>query len=128
MSDTVAVERELAQLEREVGEAITRRDAEALDRLIADDFVVTNPFGQVMTKREAVAALTAPDSELVSVINDQIAVRVFGDVGVATAVGTATGRHQGQDVRGRFRYLRVWVKRQGRWQAVAAQSTNLPAE
>jgi ketosteroid isomerase-like protein len=120
------VECELTRLEREVGEAISRRDVAALDRLLADDFQVTNPLGQVLTKHEALAALTSPDYQLESLSNDDIAVRVFGDMAVATAVGTARGRYQGRETSGRFRYLRVWVKRQGRWQAVAAQSTNLP--
>jgi ketosteroid isomerase-like protein len=119
-------EREVEKLEREVGEAITRRDTAALDRLLADDFIVTNPAGQVMTKKEAIAALTAPEYDLESLVNDEIKVRVFGDVALATALGTAKGRYKGQDASGQFRYLRVWVKRQGCWQAVAAQSTNVP--
>jgi ketosteroid isomerase-like protein len=126
MTTSDTVEHEVTRLEREVGEAISRRDVAALDRLIADDFQVTNPSGQVMSKHEAIAALASPDYELDSLSNDDIAVRVFGDVAVATAVGTARGRHRGQEASGRFRYLRAWVRRQGRWQAVAAQSTNLP--
>jgi ketosteroid isomerase-like protein len=119
-------ENEVAKMEREVGEAITRRDTAALDRLIADDFIATNPLGQVLTKNEAIAALNSPEYDLESLVNDEIQVRLFGDVALATALGTAKGRYRGQDASGQFRYLRVWVKRQGRWQAVAAQSTNIP--
>jgi ketosteroid isomerase-like protein len=119
-------DQEIERLEREVGEAITRRDCAALDRLTADDFIVTNPAGQVMTKKEAIDAVTSPGCALESVVNEEIHVRVYGDVTVATALGTATGRHSGKEGIGRFRYLRVWVKREGCWQAVAAQSTNIP--
>jgi ketosteroid isomerase-like protein len=119
---------EVGKLEREVGEAITRRDGAALDRLIADDFILTNPFGQVMTKKEAIDAVTSSGYELDSLVNEEIRVRVFGDVAVATALGTAKGSHDGHEVVGRFRYLRVWVKREGCWRAVAAQSTNIPQQ
>ncbi len=64
--------------------------------------------------------------EIESLVNNEIEVRVFGDVAVATARGTAKGRYKGQDASGQFRYLRAWVKRAGRWQAVAAQSTMIP--
>ena len=121
-------ENEVAKLEREVGEAITRRDTAALDRLIGDDFIATNPLGQVLTKNEAIVALNSPEYDLESLVNDELQVRVFGDVALATALGTAKGRYRGQDASGQFRYLRVWVKRQGRWQAVAAQSTTVPKQ
>lgn len=85
-------------------------------------------MAQVLTKNEDLAALTSPEYDLESLVNDEIQVRVFGDVALATARGTAKGRYQGQDASGQFRYLRVWIKRRGRWQAVAAQSTNIPKQ
>jgi ketosteroid isomerase-like protein len=121
-------EQEVEKLEREVGGAITRRDRAALDRLIADDFILTNPLGQVMTKEQAIDTVTSPDYALDSLVNEEIKIRVFGQVAVATALGTAKGRYNGQEVISQFRYLRVWVKRQGRWKAVAAQSTNIPKQ
>jgi ketosteroid isomerase-like protein len=125
MDANTSSEREVERLERAVGEAITGRDGAALDRLIADDFVLSNPLGRVMTKKEAIDAVTSPGYELDSLVNEEIRVRVFGVVAVATALGTARGSFDGRQVVGRFRYLRVWVKREGRWQAVAAQSTNI---
>jgi ketosteroid isomerase-like protein len=125
MNTNVLIEQELTRMEREIGEAITRRDLAALDRLIADDFSVTSPLGQMMTKQQALDTLTSPDYELEFLCNAEITVRVFGDAAVATAVGTTKGRYQGQDASSQFRYTRVWVKRQGCWQAVAAHSTYL---
>jgi ketosteroid isomerase-like protein len=58
-----------------------------------------------------------------SLVNDDIQVRIYGNVAVVTARGTARGRYKGQDASGQFRYIRVWIKREGRWQAIAAQST-----
>jgi hypothetical protein len=72
---------------------------------------LNNPLGQVLTKKEAIDAVTAPGYGLESLVNEKINVRVFGDVAVATALGIGTGRHGRQEVIGRFRYLRVWVSR-----------------
>ena len=117
---------EVERLERSFGEAITRGDAAALDRLMADDFVGTNPLARVLDKKQTMAELASPDYELQSLVNEDIRVRLFGDVAVATARGTAKGRYKGQDASGQFRYTRIWVKREGQWQAVAAQATMIP--
>jgi ketosteroid isomerase-like protein len=117
---------EVERLERSFGEAITRGDAAALDRLMADDFVGTNPLALVLDKKQTMAELASPDYELQSLVNEDIRVRLFGDVAVATARSTANGRYKGQDAGGQFRYTRIWVKRDGQWQAVAAQATMIP--
>jgi ketosteroid isomerase-like protein len=117
---------EVERLERSFGEAITRGDAAALDRLMADDFVGTNPLARVLDKKQTMAELASPDYELQALVNEDIRVRLFGDVAVATARGTAKGRYKGQDASGQFRYTRAWVKREGQWQAVAAQATMIP--
>jgi ketosteroid isomerase-like protein len=123
--DDTAERERVAQLEREVGEAITRRDRARLEQLIADDFVAVNPQGVAMTKAQALAQVTSPEYALESLVNDEIEVRLFGDVALARARGTARGRIRGAETSAQIRYLRVWVKRAGQWQAIAAQATPL---
>lgn len=126
MNRDTHAEQELIHMEREFGEALTRGDKATLDRLMAEDFLAINPVGRELTKAQVLFEITSPDYEIESLRNEDIRVRVFGDAAVATALGTVKGRYKGQDASGQFRYTRVWVKRQGRWQAVAAQSTLLP--
>jgi len=116
---------ELLRLERGFGEAITRGDSAALDSLMADDFVGINPLCRVLPKKQVLAEIASPDYELESLVNEDINIRLFGDVAVATARGTAKGRYKGQDAGGQFLYTRVWARRNGVWRAVAAHATNL---
>jgi len=118
---------EVARMERQVGEAIARRDLVFLEPLFADDFEATISNGQVLTKAQTLAQVTSPDIEVESLVNDAIRVRVFGDVAVVSARGVVRGRYRGRDASSTFRYLRIWVRRSGRWQAVAAQSTLVEA-
>src|SRR3712207_6222625 len=60
-----AVEQELRQLDRAWGEAIMRRDAEALARLLADDYTLTGPSGEVVSKSREIAHIKAPIFDLV---------------------------------------------------------------
>ncbi len=125
MKEQHSTEEELTRRERKVGEAIARRDVATLDRWFADDFLAIVPGGVELTKAQALAQITAPGYELEFLRNEDIRVRVFGDVAIATARGVARGRLQGQETTGEFRYTRVWLRRDGRWQAVAAHSCML---
>ena len=117
---------QIAQWERELPDAMMRRDTAFLARLTADDFVGYNPAGRKVTKADVLAQAQATDVELDSLRHDDIEVRVFGNAAVATAITVVKGRYRGADASGRFRYLHVWAKRQRKWQMVAAQSATLP--
>src|SRR5262249_58709760 len=95
---------------------------------VAGGSVGTNPLGGALETRQRMADVASPDYELESLVNEDIRVRLFGDVAVATARGTAKGKYKGQDASGQFRYTRIWVKREGRWQAGAGQAAMIPQE
>lgn len=46
----------------------------------------------------------------------------------AVATGRITGRNSGGEVVSAFTYLHVYAKRNGRWQMVTGQSTNIPQQ
>jgi len=117
---------ELTRIEAALPEAVLRRDTAALERVLADDFLGVNPVGKDLTRADVIAQITSPEAQWESLRHEDIRVRVFGDCAVVTARSVVKARHQGREASGRFRYLRVWVRRQGRWQAVAAQSTSIP--
>ncbi len=93
---------------------------------MAADFIGFNPLGEELNKVQVLARVTSPDFELESLRHEDVRVRVFGEAAVATGLTVVKGRYKGQDAGGRFRYLRVWIRREGRWQAVAGQSTPVP--
>ena len=119
-------EETVARLEREVGEALERCDGEALGRYFADDFIGINPMSVEMTKAEVLAQIGSSDYEPESIVNDVRSVRVFGNVAVVVAHGTAKGRYKGQRADMKFAYTRIWAERHGVWQAVAAHASPIP--
>lgn len=116
----------LVRIEQQLAEATMRRAAAVYEHLMADDFIGIDHLGQELTKPQILARLDVTDYELASLTHENIRVRVFSDCAVATARTVMRGRFKGQDVSGEFPYLRVWIKRKGRWQAVATQSTMVP--
>ena len=116
-------EQELVRVENELPGMILRGDVAGVERLMADDFIGYDPNGRELTKADVIAQMESTDVKTESLRHEQVRVRVFGDAAVATAVSVVKARYQGQEVGGRFRYMRFWIKRDGRWVSVAAQST-----
>jgi hypothetical protein len=57
---------------------------------------------------------------------DDITVRLYGTTAVVRGRTVADGMFEGKPVSARIRFTDVFVKRDGRWQAVASQATKLP--
>ena len=119
-------EETVADLERGVGEALAQCDVEALQRFFADDFIGINPTGVEITKADVLAQIGSSDYEPESIVNDVRRVRTFGDVAVVSARGTAKGKYKGQQADMVFIYTRIWIKRGGNWQAIAAHASPKP--
>lgn len=89
----------------------------------ADDFSGINPIGAEIAKADIIASAGSLDYEPESIVNDVRRVRVFDGVAVVTAQGSAKGKYRGQRADMVFVYTRIWVKREGVWQAVAAHAS-----
>jgi len=122
------VEQELIKLDKEWTEANVRGDTATLDRIFADDYTVTNVQGEVLTKAQAIANLKSGVNKTESSTPDNYTLRVYGDTAVMTHRSTTKGQYKGQDASGQHRSIHVFVKRGGRWQVVANQSTRIPQQ
>jgi len=118
------IEQQILQLEKEGREAALSNDVEANDRLLADNWMNTNANGTTTTKARLMELLKSSPFKIMSIEDDDVMVRVFGDSAVVT--GRATSKRVGQDsevVTGQVRFTRVYAKQKGKWKVVAAQST-----
>jgi uncharacterized protein (TIGR02246 family) len=118
-------EKEIRQIEEELRVAVVKGDAATYERVMADDYTTTNIHGLTRTKAQLVSDVKSGVAKTESMTLDNVTVRVYGDVAVLTAERTAKSSLRGKDTSGRQRIMRVLVKRQGRWQAVAMQATKI---
>ena len=124
ISSNGKVEQTIRQLEIENREATLNNDAKAIERLLADDWMNTNADGTVTTKAQLMELLKSSPFKIASIESDDVMVRVYKSAAVVT--GRTTTKRMGQDnntVTRQVRFTRVYAKRDGRWQVVAAQST-----
>jgi ketosteroid isomerase-like protein len=99
----------------------SKADAKELERLYADEFTSVNASGQVQNKAAIIAARVSGRISAQSYELDEVGIQIYGDM----AIARTSARIEGNTVSGRFRQLRVFIKRDGRWQLIATQMTKI---
>ncbi len=121
-------EQELLKLQGEWLDAYQKHDAAALERIEADDFILTEADGKVTTKAEDVAGVrnAKPPQPDDSFDVEDVIIRLHGNTAVLIGRVILKYRNKGQMVVERYRYTDTYLKQRERWQVVASQLTRIP--
>jgi uncharacterized protein (TIGR02246 family) len=119
-------EAELNRLEDLRYEAMKNADARTMGELFADEFVYQTLQGLTHTKPSYIAVFVSGDVKINSFERENSRVRFYGDTAVVMATTHLDIAFKGEARQVSLFYTNVWVKRDGRWQLVARQSTALP--
>ena len=111
--------KELSRLETVWNDAHLRGDAGALDRLWADDLVVTVPDMPVMDKSESLAFMRSGKMKFHRYQTSDLRTRVYGDAAVVTGQLERVRDAANKGFEDDWRFTKVYVRRNGRWQVVA---------
>ena len=121
-------EREILAFQKELSEAMNRKDRAMLERLIADGFTFIHSTGGMENRKEyidnAVAGNLNSQNLNVEKLDEQI--RVYGG---NTAIWYGRGEMRNKtdnSIVSRLRHISVYIKVAGRWQLASGQSTKLP--
>jgi len=120
-----SAEQMLLQLERDWEQAGAKNDQAALDRILAPEFVGTDSDGVLLTKAQQDSARKAGTRRATTFTQEDYKVHVFGDAAVVTGRSTLVGVRDGKPINERSRWTDFFVRRNGRWQAVASQTTRI---
>jgi hypothetical protein len=121
-----AAEDSVRALEAARGQALLRADTVALSRMVGDEFTEISRLGTLRSRADNIRDIASGALKLTTVRYDSLAVRIYGDVAVLQGIADNTGTFRGFPFSGRIRYTRIFVRRDGRWQAVAMQQTSVP--
>ena len=116
-------EDEVKAVEMARGEALMKADTLALARMTADEFFEITRFATIRGKTDNIRDVGSGALQIKTFKLDSLAVKVYGDVAILRGVTDNTGVYHGFPFAGKIRYMRIFVKRDGRWQAVAMQHT-----
>ncbi len=127
MTAPVATVELFTRLENEWNNATFKKDAKALDLLYAKEYTFIDQTGKVYDKQQDISEVISGNYKLdaPSVLSD-IKVNTYGTVAVVKGLNTVKAKLNGKDISGTFRFVDVFVMRDGRWQCVSTQSSKLP--
>jgi ketosteroid isomerase-like protein len=117
---------ELKQIENDWTDAVKTKSAEKLGEILADGWVGLGWDGKTSNKAKALADLKAPGNSLDSFEMGPMKVRIFGNTAVVTGSDSEKSAENGKDTSGKYIWTDVFVKQNGKWRAVASQSTKVP--
>ena len=107
-------------------QAVLDADTVALSRLVATEFYEISRLGTLRTRADNMREIATGDLKLFTIKYDSLAVHVYGNVAVLSGIADNKGQFRGFPFAGKIRYTRVFVWRDGRWQAVMMQQTPMP--
>jgi hypothetical protein len=117
-------EREVRQVLEEWLDALRRGDVAALERIVADDYMITVSDGRVLNREQDLSPLKEGVKFESATVQD-VRVRVFKETAIVTGEGIFKVRVKDKNYDIRERFTDIYVKRKGRWQPVASHSTAL---
>ena len=119
-----ADEQALMQIERDWAAAAAANDAAGIDRLTAAEYA-GNSDGRITPKKQVLADIRSGASKVASAEASDLKVFVVGDTAIVHGLWAEKATLNGKDMSGQYRFIDTFIKRDGRWQAVATFSTKL---
>ena len=120
----------LMALDLEWHQAVAGHDADALGRLLADDYRFDLDARRFLTKAQEIEAVRASDG--LYAIDPfklrEVRVKIEGERATVTGILAVVPKGKDQGARRRYLYTRTFVRREGRWQIRTAGLVTLYGE
>jgi ketosteroid isomerase-like protein len=113
----------IRQAESDWAESVVTNDVNVLERILADDFVGVDIDGSHYSKADVIKDYRTKPSEFASNHVNEVQIRFYGDAAVAQ--GSESWKKK-DGTPGTFFWTDTWIKRNGKWQVVAAEDLVAP--
>jgi ketosteroid isomerase-like protein len=117
------IDERVEKAERARAAAITRQDVDAYRRLVADDLVVVDPRGALLTRDDRIDAVESAVARVTRRAENIAEIRRYGDL--ALVLGEAVWQAAGRENHDYF--TRIWEWQRNRWRMIGAHYTDISA-
>ncbi len=120
--ETTDDEQDLIQVQQEWSRAEVAGDVRTVDRILADEYVLTLSDGTLMPKAEYLRDIQSEDTRSIAMSVEGTKVRLYGDMALVKGIvkWTEPGGKKHEDL-----FSETWLKRDGRWQCLATQQSEI---
>jgi ketosteroid isomerase-like protein len=119
-------EAELTRLSNNWDQVIIAKQEKAIADNMAEDFRIIDGHGNVENKAQFVAGIMDPKLTIDPYTVEDFEVRFYGDVALLSGRTLMTGTYDGEKFTSNYRYIDIYVKRNGAWKIVSVQITRYP--
>jgi ketosteroid isomerase-like protein len=117
----------LRALQQQLAKAWVEGDRAAIERIISPEWSVTGPDGARSTRADVLRdAFETRVHRVIAIDIDDVEVRIFGDAAVVTGRTHGRGEYSGVPYDVGIRFTDTFIRRDGRWQAVASHASVIP--
>jgi ketosteroid isomerase-like protein len=116
-------EGQILALENAWNQAELQHDPGALEMILTDDFVITEPDGTLQTKRQHLASTKDTSYHYDALVSEGFRIKVYGTVAVVTGEYHERGSSKGVHFDRRGRFTDTWIKLGGTWRCVASHDS-----
>jgi hypothetical protein len=119
-------EHRLRDIQQQLARAWVERDRGFIEGVLAQEWKVIHTDGSVLSRAEVLHNAFDEGSLVVETSTvDEVSVTVIGETAIVRGRTAATGVVNGKPISTRLRFTDVFIKRGGRWQAVASHASPL---
>ena len=119
------MQQELLEFEQGFTQAVADNDAAAIERFVADDWVIVDADGRVIDRSRFLSVVESGALTHESMESTDVEVYVYGDTAVVTGITTSKGQFMGHGFTTRERATDVLVRLNGSWLCVFSQLTRV---
>jgi ketosteroid isomerase-like protein len=116
---------QLQRLEQVWNQAHLSGDADALDKLWADDLEVDVPRMAVMSKADALGFARSGRMKFLRYETSGLRIRVYGDTAVVSGRLQRTRSMMGKEISDDWRFTKVYVKQAEQWRVVSFHASEI---
>jgi ketosteroid isomerase-like protein len=117
----------LTGLSNDWDKAIVRKDEKAIADNMAEDFRQIDGYGNLETKQSFVKGIVDPKLTINPYTVEEFEVRLYGDTALLSGRSHLTGTYEGKAFESNYRYIDIYVRKNGAWKIVSVQITKFPA-
>lgn len=96
-------------------------DAEAMGKLLDEDFVFTDYDGAVMSKEQFLESIRDKSYQLTVEASENMKLHRHGDTVVVVGATHEKGTYKGKPYQHQGRFTDTWIKKNGQWLCIASQ-------
>jgi ketosteroid isomerase-like protein len=100
-------------------------DADAMGKMLGNDFVLTDYDGTVMSKTQFLASIRDKSTQLTVEVSSDMKLHRYGDTVVVTGATHEKGTEKGKPFSHQGRFTDTWIKKEGQWLCVASQLSRI---